>query len=105
MVVLGPQGHQHPAYQGAPPKEDGPVLDHGQRAYTLEGGDETSSKDVIKLPGCTLSLWKGARVPEGLAEVRRSRQVDLERFRCAPAAAGMVMESKVMSRWYDVASV
>ena len=67
-----------------------------QRAYTLEGGDVLSSKDVIKLLGCTMSLRKGARVREGLAGIRRSTQVDLERFRCAPAVAGMVIESKVV---------
>ena len=43
-------------------------------------------------------------MPEGVAEIHRSTQVDLERFRCAPTAAGMVIESKVMSRWYAVAS-
>ena len=43
-------------------------------------------------------------MPEGLASIRRSTQVDFERFRCAPAAPGMVIKSKVMSRWYAIAS-
>ena len=64
-----------------------------------------TSQDVIKLLGCTLSLRKGAQAPEGLADIRRSTQAEMERYRCAPVTAGMVLESKVMSRWYTVTSV
>ena len=70
-----------------------------QRAYTLEGGNVLSSKDVLKLLGCTMSLRKEAR----LAGIRRSTQTNLERCRCATAR--MVTESKMMSRWYAVATV
>ena len=76
-----------------------------QRAYTLEGGDILTRKDVFKLLGCTISLRKGARVPAGLAGICRTTQTDLERYRYAPTTAKMVIESKVMSRWYVVASV
>ena len=48
-----------------------------RRALTLEGGDVLTSKDIIKHLGYTLSLRKGARAPEGLAETRRSTQAEL----------------------------
>ena len=57
-----------------------------------------TSHDILKLLGCTLSLRKGAQAPEGLADIRRATQAEMERYRCAPATAGMVLESKVMSR-------
>ena len=76
-----------------------------QRVYTLEAGDVMTSKDVLKLLGCTISLRKGARTPADLAGIRLVTQTDLERHRSAPAAAAMVIESKVMRRWYAVPSV
>ena len=77
-----------------------------QRAYTLEGGDVLTSEDVLKLLGCTVSLQKGAQIPADLAGIRRVTQTNLERYRSArAAAAAMVIESKVMSRWYAVPSV
>ena len=68
-----------------------------QRAYTLEGGDILTNKDVLKILGCTISLLKGAQVPTGLAGIRRITQTDLERHCSAPATDRMVIDSKVMS--------
>ena len=52
-----------------------------RRAYSLEGGDVLTSKDLLKLPGCTIFLLKRARVPAGLAGIRCTTHTDLEQYR------------------------
>lgn len=73
------------------------------RLYTLKGGDTLTSEDALL--GCTLSLQKGAWVPADLEDICRVTQTDLKRYHLAPAAAAMVIESKLMGRRYGVPSV
>ena len=76
-----------------------------QRKVILEGPVRIPSTEKHTLLGCTMVYGKGAREPENLKEIRHDTQEQLERYRAGPAAAAMVIDSVVATRWYAVYSV
>ena len=69
----------------------------------LADGQEVLSKNQVIYLGCTINFEFGLRVPHNMEEIRRDTQQQLEHVRLAPAAAMMMIDSKVPSRWYMVA--
>ena len=76
-----------------------------QRRAVLEGGHKIPSKDQVIYLGCTINFASGAQIPHDAKGIRRDTQHQMGRMRLAPAAALMVIDCKVPSKWYTVASV
>ena len=76
-----------------------------QRDEVLEGGSKVCSDSQVTYLGCTVCFTSGARVPHDIEEIRRDTQRQMENVRLAPAAAMMMINSKVPTRWYTVASI
>ena len=76
-----------------------------QREAVLAGGMEIFLQNQVIYLGCTICFTFGARVPHNMEDIRRDTQRQLEYVRLAPAAAVMMIDSKVPSRWYTVAGV
>ena len=76
-----------------------------QREAVLTEGEEVWSRNQIIYLGCTINFEFGSRVPHNMSQIRRDTQQQLEHVRLAPAAAMMMIDSKVPSKWYTVANV
>ena len=77
-----------------------------ERLALLQNAEEVHTHNQARYLGCTVNFsGTGARIPYNARDIRRDTQQELELVRLPPAAAMMLIDSKVPTRWYAVASV
>ena len=77
-----------------------------ERLALLEDAEEIHTNNQAIYLGCMLNLSNyGARAPHNLGAIRRDTQQQLQLVRLALAAAMMMIDTKVPTKWYAVASV